>query len=157
MAVPVSALAALVLAIGASGAAAQDWQVDPSGGLNASTLGVGGALMYACAVNARPRRGAVVLIVGGGTLRGRFAGYVDAGARGGQIGTSWDCGSQVTGGSVCTAAESDVPRLRDALIRGDNAVALVGTDANPRAVVVVSLSGSARAIANIRGRCRGRS
>jgi len=134
-----------LLVLGAASPVAAQWQNDPTIN-NAYGQGIGGALMYACTPAGRA---VVVAVIQGTAINGREAGELEV--DGARIRMSWDCAAVDTG-SACTARDAS-GRLRDSLIRGGRAMAVVGSDSKPRGVVIVSLRGSARAIARVRARC----
>jgi len=142
-------LLAIFLALAASPFAAQfdtAWEVDFTGG-NATGNGLGGALVYACASNA-PSRGAIAGVFRGVSVNdGHYPGAVA------DVETRWQCvdaGSFVT----CFAETGDVPLIRDILINRDSVTSRLGTEADPLALAVVGLRGSARAIGRVRQNCR---
>ena len=130
--------------------ASAQWELDP-GDANATVAGMGGGLMYGCASNA-PSRGAIVAVFNDLTLSGRRTGYVEVDDD--RLSTAWQC-APVAGSSMCAVATaSDVPIIRDMLIRGSAAMAVLGSAGNPLGAVIVGLDGSARAIARVRRACR---
>ena len=126
------------------------WQVD-STGKNATVSGIGGRVMFSCAGNA-PSGNAVIVVFNGLATRGQRAGYVEVDSD--RMSTTWECGP-VSGSAMCAVAPANhVPRIRDMLIRGSAAMAVLGSANDPIGAVLVDLSGSARAIERVRSSCR---
>ena len=145
----VAAVAAVVVFLKAGSAAAQ-WEVDATVS-NASIAGLGGGLMYSCASDA-PSRGAIMAVFSDTSARGRRTGYIEVDSD--RLTTSWECAT-IQGNAMCAVTTpAHVPRIRDMLIRGSAAMAVLGTRSNPAGAVIVSLEGSSRAIARIRRQCR---
>ena len=130
--------------------ASAQWELDP-GDANATVAGIGGGIMYGCASNA-PSRGAVVAVLNNLTENGRRTGYVEVDDD--RLSTAWQC-VPVSGSSMCVVATArDVPVIRDMLIRGSAAMAVLGSASRPLGSVIVGLRGSSRAIARVRAACR---
>ena len=141
---------ALMFLLAVPALASAQWELDP-GDANATVAGIGGGIMYGCASNA-PSRGAIVAVFNDLTLSGRRTGYVEVDDD--RLSTAWQC-APVAGSAMCVVATPrDVPVIRDMLIRGSTAMAVLGSASNPLGAVIVGLGGSARAIGRVRNSCR---
>lgn len=140
----------IVFALAVPAPSSAQWELAP-GDANATVAGMGGGFMYGCASNA-PSHGAIIVVFNDLALTGRRTGYVEVDDD--RLSTAWQC-ALVAGSSMCAVATArDVPIIRDMLIRGSAAMAVLGSASSPLGAVMVGLQGSAGAIQRVRAACQ---